>query len=57
MKAVAVIAQIFLFVLLLVGAGCEPVTAESPSPTDSGSNLLAAYMLYAPVKIDIMPLT
>ena len=57
MKAVAVIAQIFLFVLLLVGAGCEPVTAESPSPTDSGSNLLAAYMSYAPVKIDIMPLT
>ena len=57
MKAVVVIVQIFLFVLLLVGAGCEPVTAESPSATDSGSNLLAAYMSYAPVKIDIMPLT
>jgi len=57
MKVVAVIAQIFLFLLLLVGAGCEPTAAELPAPTGSDPNLLSAYTAYTPVKIDIMPLT
>ena len=54
MKTVAIVLQIFIFALLLVGAGCEPAASELPAPTDSGSNLLSAY---TPVKIDIMPLT
>jgi len=53
MKTVAVILQVFFFVLLLVGAGCEPVTSESLSRTAQ----LSVYTRYTPVKIDIMPLT
>jgi hypothetical protein len=54
MKVFSVIAQIFVFVLLLIEAGCEPKATELPPPGDKRSNLLSAY---APVKIDIMPLT
>jgi hypothetical protein len=50
--AVAVVAQMFL--LLLVGAGCEPADTELSSKTDSGFNYFSAY---GPVKVDIMPLT
>ena len=53
MKAVGVILQVFFFVLLLVGAGCEPVPSESLSETAQ----LSVYTRYTPVKIDIMPLT
>jgi len=53
MKAVGVILQVFFFVLLLVGAGCEPVLSESLSETAQ----LSVYTRYTPVKIDIMPLT
>jgi hypothetical protein len=53
MKAVGVIFQVFFFVLLLVGAGCEPVTSESLSKVEQ----LSAYARYTPVKIDIIPLT
>ncbi len=54
MKAVAVIAQIFFFLLLLVEAGCGPMSADLPAPTGSDPNLFSAY---TPVKVDIMPLT
>jgi len=57
MKVVAIVLQMFFFVLLLVEGGCEPATTESPSPGDNRSNLLSTYTAYAPVKIDIMPLT
>jgi len=57
MRVVGVIAQIFFLVLLLVEAGCGPATTESPPPGDNSSNLLSTYTAYAPVKIDIMPLT
>lgn len=57
MRVVGVIAQIFFLVLLLVEAGCGPATTESPPPGDDSSNLLSTYTAYAPVKIDIMPLT
>jgi len=57
MKVVGVIAQIFFLVLLLVEGGCGPATTESPPPGDNSSNLLSTYIAYAPVKIDIMPLT
>jgi len=53
MKAIAVVTVVFFFVLLLVGAGCEPVTSESLSKTAQ----LSVYTRYTPVKIDIMPLT
>jgi len=53
MKTVGVILQVFFFVLLLVGAGCEPVPSESLSETAQ----LSVYTRYTPVKIDIMPLT
>jgi len=55
MKAVAVIVQIFSFVLLLVVGGCESVPGAAGSL--SKPNRLSAYTHYIPVKIDIMPLT
>jgi hypothetical protein len=54
MKTVAIVFQVFIFTLLLVGAGCEPAAVELPAPTGSSSNLPSAY---APAKVDIMPLT
>ena len=57
MKVVAVILQMFFFVLLLVEGGCEPAPTESPPRGDNRSDLLSAYSPYNPVKIDIMPLT
>jgi hypothetical protein len=52
MAFASVVVQIFL--LLLVGAGCEPPEAELPSRADSGFNQLSEY---GPVKVYIMPLT
>lgn len=57
MKAVGVVVQIFLFVSLLVSAGCEPGPGQPVLPTDSNSSLLSTYAAYAPEKIDIMLLT
>lgn len=57
MKTAAVVLQVFIFALLLVGAGCEPAATDLPAPTGSDPNLLSAYTAYTPVKIDIMPLT
>ena len=59
MKAVAVILQIFFLCLLPVGVGCEPMppTSQQPPKVDNGFDKLAVYTRYAPVKIDIMPLT
>ena len=59
-KTTAVVSQIFLFMLLLVEAGCEsvPAAAESPPKTNNSfNNKFSAYTRYTPVKIDIMPLT
>ncbi len=50
--AITVIVQMFL--LLLYGAGCEPVDKKLSSNADSGFNQLSEY---SPVKVDIMPLT
>ena len=60
MKAVGAVAQIFLFVSLFAGAGCEGGPGGRVRPgrvTDSDSNLLSGYMSYASAKVDIMPLT
>ncbi len=54
MKAVAVVLHVFIFALLLVEAGCGPMSADLPAPTDSVSNLPSAY---TPAKVDIIPLT
>jgi len=55
MKRVPVIFRIFLFILLSIGTGCnQPETLnENPATTD----ILSSYARYAPVKIDILPLT
>jgi hypothetical protein len=55
MKAVGVAGRIILFVLLSVGAGCE--RGGLGPPTGKDSDLLAVYSPYAPVKVDILPLT
>jgi hypothetical protein len=52
MKTIAVIARMFL--LLLILTGCEPAGTKLPSKADSGLNQLSAY---GPVKVYIMPLT
>jgi hypothetical protein len=60
MKTVGVILEVFLFALLLETAGCEPVppeVTEPPSDIDNASDELSVYTRYAPVKIDIIPLT
>jgi len=57
MKVVAIVLQMFFFVLLLVEVGCEPAPTESSPRGDNRFDLLSAYSPYNPVKIDIMPLT
>ena len=59
MKQVPVIFRIFLFILLSIGAGCnQPETlSENSDTTDNNAVLLSSYARYAPVKIDILPLT
>ncbi len=57
MKPVGAIAAAFFFLLLLVEAGCEPVTSEPPAPTESGPAPLSAYASYTAEKVDIIPLT
>ena len=54
MKAVAVIVGVFILALLLVGSGCEPMSADLPASINIDSNVLSSY---TPVKVDIMPLT
>jgi len=48
-----------LFILLSIGAGCQQPGAlnENPATTDNNADTLSLYARYAPVKIDIMPLT
>jgi len=59
MKQVPVTFLIFLFILMSIGAGCkQPGTLnENSINTDDTTDRLSCYALYAPVKVDIMPLT
>jgi len=62
MKAIAVLLHIFFFISVLGQAGCkEPPADDSiqtePSPKADSDFDVFIYTLYAPVKIDIMPLT
>ena len=52
MKTAVLIVQISL--LLLLAAGCEPAPSSPRPDTGFGNSI---YIYYAPVKIDIMPLT
>lgn len=58
MKAIAVVLRIFVVGFVFVEAGCEQAStpAESTAKPANGSDALV-YTRYAPVKIDIMPLT
>ena len=58
-KQVPVTFRIFLLILLSIGAGCQQPGAlnEKPATTDNDANAISPYAHYAPVKIDIMPLT
>ena len=59
MRAAAVILQVFFFIFLLVEAGCEqpPTPPEIPAEAGNDFSRLSIYTRYAPVKIDIVPLT
>ena len=62
MKTAGVTTQIFFFILLLVEAGCEPPQVgpgrTGPPPIAvNDCNEVSTYARYAPVKIDIVPLT
>ncbi|MFB0525190.1 MAG: hypothetical protein ACETVZ_06580 [Phycisphaerae bacterium] len=61
MKAIALLLQIFFFISLLGQAGCKKPADSSirtePSPKADSDFYVSIYALYAPVKIDIMPLT
>ena len=52
MKTIGVMLQIVFLVSLLFEAGCESV----PAKTNNGSDI-SVYARYAPVKVDIVPLT
>jgi len=54
MKTPVIIGKLVFLFLLSSQTGCEPAAL---APSNNCSNLLAIYAPYAPVKIDIMPLT
>jgi len=56
MKAIAATSRVFLPMLLLTWAGCEPVRTTG-APPDHNTAGAALCLYYAPVKIDILPLT
>jgi len=62
MKAIAVLLQIFFFISVLGQAGCKKPPADDsiqtePSPKADSDFDVSIYAPYAPVKIDITPLT
>jgi len=62
MKTAGVTLQIFFFILLFIEAGCEPAQVgikknEQPLKSVNDCNAFSLYAPYAPVKIDIVPLT
>lgn len=57
MKLIAAVSQVFFFLTLLAYAGCEPAQNSEPPPIDNNGPQVPLYTYYAPVRIDIMPLT
>jgi len=56
MRVIAATSRVFLPMLLLTYAGCEPVRTTG-APPDHNTAGAALCVYYAPVKIDILPLT
>jgi len=56
MRVIAATSRVFLPMLLLTCAGCEPVRTTG-APPDHNTAGAALCVYYAPVKIDILPLT
>ena len=59
MRAIAILLQIFFLIFLLVGAGCQRplIHPATGAETDNDFKKLSVYSLFAPAKINIMPLT
>jgi hypothetical protein len=63
MKTVGLIVQVFIFALVLGATGCEQAQVEEEFAVDLKEDLedngfdVSLYARYAPVKIEIMPLT
>ena len=57
MKLIAAISQPLVIALVLLAAGCEPVTLHDPLPSADNASGLSICVSYAPSKIDILPLT
>ena len=59
MKAVAKVLQVLLLILFFTNTGCEqPASPVAPqAKADNALNALSICISYAPVKIDILPLT
>ena len=57
MRVITPIWHVAFPVLLLTCAGCEPVQITGPIPSDVNSPVVPVCVYYAPVRIDIIPLT
>lgn len=59
MKLVAGLLRLLFCIFFFTYAGCEQPAPSSalPTKTEKDFNSLSAYILFAPVKIDILPLT
>ena len=59
MKPLRIISRVLLLTLFFINIGCEQPKppAEIQAKTDNDNDRLSCYARYAPVKIDIMPLT
>jgi hypothetical protein len=58
MKAVTAVLWIFVLGFVLVEAGCDQASSPAtPTPNPANASDASIYAHYAPVKLDIMPLT
>jgi hypothetical protein len=59
MKPLRIISQVLLIILLSINIGCEQPTGSNQTNDTTNNDIekLSFYALYAPTKIDIMPLT
>jgi hypothetical protein len=59
MKPLRIISQVLLIILLSINIGCEQPTGSNQTNDTTNNDIekLSFYALYAPSKIDIMPLT
>lgn len=59
MKRLSFLSKVFFFVFLMIDAGCKHQQLPTKLPPNTGNDrsMFSIYALYAPVQIDIMPLT